>query len=299
MRTRIALLLTILLLICACGYRPLLRLDPPSLDFYHLARHFMTRNEERVFLHLATAELRQEFIDAFWEIRNPNPGSNENEFRNQIEERFEFINSYFREANRPGWDTARGMVYLLLGPPESQNQISTLNDPDFSGYIRWYYGESGFYVQFVDEEGFGVYHLDMNNTPLRLLDYLEMAKNFLLTVSEKDIGSRYLNFQISIDPTNDRLRLSIKAKDLYFESGTDDKQTIRLHLGFSLYLPDGTIVSRSEERKIAADENVLNEGRLQLNVEIPLKPGHNHVDLLVIDRNSGKMNRKLFSVKKK
>ena len=120
------------------------KLDPESETFYQMTRHFLTRNEERVFRRLATPELRQDFIRAFWEIRDPDPATEENEFRDEVEKRFEFINGHFREANRDGWNTARGMIYLVLGPPNSQNEISTLNDPTSSGIIRWYYGEYRF-----------------------------------------------------------------------------------------------------------------------------------------------------------
>ena len=55
-------------------------------------------------------------------------------------------------------------------------------------------------MQFVDRQGFGVYELDMVNTPLLLMDYLEMAKKYQLTGSEKEIASRYLKFTIAADP---------------------------------------------------------------------------------------------------
>ncbi len=144
---------------------PAASLDPDSADFYHMARHFMTSNEEKIFRNLAGTEYRREFIRAFWEIRDLDPNTEENEFRNEVEARFEFINKYFREGNRPGWDTARGMVYLVLGPP---NMLNVMSQPPSSGdqddLMVWDYRELGFRVVFVDRQGFGVYELDMVNT---------------------------------------------------------------------------------------------------------------------------------------
>jgi GWxTD domain-containing protein len=292
-----------LLLVASMTYSRAARLDPESETFYQMARHFLTSNEERVFRRLATPELRQDFIHAFWEIRDPDPATEENEFRDEVETRFEFINSHFREANRDGWDTARGMIYLVLGPPSSQREISALNHPiDYpvsSGAILWYYGEFGFYVQFVDRQGFGVYELDMVNTPLILMDYLEMVKKYQLTGSEKEIASRYLKFTIAADPEHNRLTVSVAMRDLAFEPGPDNQQVAWLHIAFNLYLADGTIATNSEERRLNVSAQELKDGCLRFDMAVPLQKGRNRVDLLVADQIGGKMNRQLFSLKKK
>jgi GWxTD domain-containing protein len=275
------------------------RLDPESETFYRMARHFLTRSEERVFLRLATPELRRDFVRAFWEIRDPDPATAENEFRDEVERRFEFINSRFREANRDGWNTARGMVYLVLGPPSSQSETSLLNDPTSSGTIRWYYGEMGFYVQFIDRQGFGVFELDMANTPLTLMDYLESARKRQLTGSEKEIAARYLKFTISADPSRDRLTVSVALRDLAFEPGPDNRQLAKLHIAFNLFFEDGTIATHSEERHLPAGARELAEGCLRFDLSVPLQKGSNRLDLLVADRIGGKMNRQLYSLKKK
>lgn len=292
-------LIVMLLLLASMTYARAAKLDPESETFYQMAQHFLTSNEERVFRRLATPELRQDFIHAFWEIRDPDPTTEENEFRDEVEKRFEFINNYFREANRDGWNTARGMIYLVLGPPNSHNEISTLNDQTSSGTIRWYYGELGFYVQFVDQQGFGVYELDLVNTPLRLMDYLKMAKKHQLAGSEKEIASRYLKFTIAADPKHDRLTVSVAIRDLAFEPGPDNQQVARLHVAFNLYLADGTIASNSEGRRLSVSVQELNNGRLRFNMMVPLQKGRNRMDLLIADQIGGKMNRQLFLLKKK
>jgi GWxTD domain-containing protein len=289
------------LLLAGMTYAHAAQLDPESETFYQMVRHFLTRNETRVFRRLATPELRQDFIHAFWEIRDPDPATGENEFRDEVETRFEFITSHFREANRDGWNTARGMIYLVLGPPSSQDEISTLNHPlgyqVSSGTIRWYYGELGFYVQFIDRQGFGVYELDMENTPLILMDYLKTGKNKLLTGSEKEIASRYLKFTVAADPKQNRVTVSVAMRDLVFEPGPDNQQVARLHIAFNLYMADETIASNSEERRLNVSAQELKDGRLKFAIMVPLQKGRNRLDLLVSDRVGGKMNRQMFSLK--
>lgn len=296
-------LVFILLILASMTFARAAKLDPESETFYQMARHFLTSNEERVFRRLATPELRQDFIRAFWKIRDPDPATEENEFRDELEKRFEFVNGHFLEANRDGWNTDRGMIYLVLGPSDYQREISALNHPiDFpvsSGTIIWYYGELGLYVLFVDRQGFGVYELDAVNTPLMLMEYLDRVKKYQLTGSEKEIASRYLKFTIDADPKHDRLTILVALRDLLFEPGPDNQQFARLRVAFNLYLEDGTIVTNSEERRLSVSAQELKDGRLRFDMTVPLQKGRNRLDLLVADQIGGKMDRQLFSLKKK
>jgi hypothetical protein len=43
----------------------------------------------------------------------------------------------------------------------------------------------------------------------------------------------------------------------------------------------------------------LQDGRLRFEMALPLRKGRNRLDLLVADRIGGKMNRRLFTLKKK
>jgi GWxTD domain-containing protein len=285
------------------------KLDAESEEFQRMARHFMTRDEEKVFRNLATPELRREFIDAFWEIRDPSPETAENEFRTEVEERFDFVNKYLREANRPGWDTARGMVYMVLGPPSIMTPGSTpypsidsrsqLNDESMStGMIVWPYHQLNFYVVFIDRQGYGIYELDMRRTAPYLLELLKAAKTRFIRA---DTGSedRVLKFTARIDPAQGRLFIAIPAKDLRYEIDADGGFTARIHLAANLYLPDGSIQTHKDDRRIALDPETQGKGRLAIEWTIPLKKGKTQVDLLVLDQVGGHSNRLLLTVKKK
>lgn len=289
---------------------PAARLDAVSEEFQRMARYFMTRDEEKRFHNLATPELRQQFIDAFWEIRDPDPATVENEFRDEIEERFDFVNRYLREANRPGWDTARGMIYLVLGPPDSLTAGSVpypSADPrnrdsrsdTTSGVIVWSYPLMNIYVYLVDRQGFGVYELDMIRTSPRLLTLLKAGKTRFIREGAGAAEEPFLDFKADIDPARGALRIVLAARDLRYEIAADGGYTARIHLAVNVYLPDGSIVTRKDERLIPLGPQGREQERLDLEWTIPLGQGRNQVDLLVLDQVSGRSNRLYLTVKKK
>ena len=281
------------------------KLDPASEEFYHMARHFLTRNEEKAFANLSTPELRQEFIEAFWNIRNPGPESGENEFRTELETRFEFVNKYLREANRPGWDTARGMVYLLLGPPsminagQTTSSLSASRNNPMPDSMIWPYLELNLDVWFIDREGFGIFDLDMANTSPRLLEYFKAAKIRFLQNGSKEAEERFLEFKAEIEPAKDRLLVSIAAKDLRFDIDAEGGYAARIHLTVNLYQSDGTVITCKDNQRIVLTPEMRKKGRLPIEWTIPLNKGKTQIDLLVLDQAGGRSNRRLLSVKKK
>jgi GWxTD domain-containing protein len=81
-------------------------------------RWIISSPEKEEFLKLATDEQRDRFVLEFWEHHNPNPGSKENQFKEEHYRRIAFSNEHFA-ANMPGWKTDRGHVYIIYGPPDS------------------------------------------------------------------------------------------------------------------------------------------------------------------------------------
>ena len=81
-------------------------------------RWIISDEEERAFKSLANDEERDQFIEQFWLRRNPNPDSNDNEFRDEHYARIEYANEHFA-AGKPGWLTDRGHIYIAFGKPDS------------------------------------------------------------------------------------------------------------------------------------------------------------------------------------
>ena len=78
----------------------------------------ITGQERADFVKLSTDKQRDKFVVAFWERRNPTPGSSENKFKEQHYRRLAYANTHFA-ASVAGWKTDRGRMYILYGPPVS------------------------------------------------------------------------------------------------------------------------------------------------------------------------------------
>lgn len=286
------------------------KLDADSEEFYRMARYFMTRDEDKRFRNLATQELRRQFIDAFWELRDPDPLTVENEFREELQERFDFVSRYLREGNRPGWDTARGMIYLVLGPPDTMTAGTTpypsaspynrdsLGDTT-AGVIVWPYPLLSINVFFADRQGFGIYELDMVRTSPRLLALLRASKTRFIRDGAKSAEEPFLAFKADVDASGGKVRIVIAARELRYEIGPDGSYSARVQMAVNVYQSDGRIETRKEEQRVALGAPGQEQEKLQLEWDIPLAPGRNQVDLLVTDQVSGRANRLFLTVKKK
>ncbi len=81
-------------------------------------RWIITDQELQAFRSMSNDEERDQFIEAFWQRRNPNPDSPDNEFREQHYQRIAYANEHFA-AGKPGWRTDRGHIYIAYGKPDS------------------------------------------------------------------------------------------------------------------------------------------------------------------------------------
>lgn len=124
--------------------------------------YIITKEERENFLKLATDEARDKFIERFWEIRNSNPGSPNNEFREEHYKRLAFANARFGVGStEEGWRTDRGRAYILLGPPQ-QKQVFR-NAANLYPIEIWFYSTGAvglphfFYLMFYDRDVTGDY----------------------------------------------------------------------------------------------------------------------------------------------
>ncbi len=78
----------------------------------------LTGEEKGAWGGLAGAGERAEFVEQFWERRNPKPGSDDNTARTGFDRRVAFADAYFvLDEKQRGSLTDTGMVFILLGPP--------------------------------------------------------------------------------------------------------------------------------------------------------------------------------------
>ena len=79
--------------------------------------YIISPEERSSFLHLQTNEEREQFIEAFWQRRNPDPDSAENTFKEEHYRRIAYTNEHF-SSGIPGWKTDRGRIYIMWGPAD-------------------------------------------------------------------------------------------------------------------------------------------------------------------------------------
>lgn len=87
--------------------------------------YIIAETEREAFLRLEGEDLRDAFIEAFWERRDPNPTTAENEYREEHYDRIAYANEFYgRDTGRAGWRTDRGRFHIVLGPPRTKEDFS-------------------------------------------------------------------------------------------------------------------------------------------------------------------------------
>ena len=90
--------------------------------------YIIAETERQAFLRLEGEDLRDAFIEAFWERRDPNPTTAENEYRDEHYERIAYATEFYgRDTGRAGWRTDRGRFHIVLGPPRTKEDFSYSN----------------------------------------------------------------------------------------------------------------------------------------------------------------------------
>lgn len=93
-------------------------------------RFLMTKTELDSWQRIQDSQQRAEFVTTFWQRRDPNPLTPENEFRQEIERRIKFADSRFTVAEERGSASDRGLVFVLLGPPSYIAQRPLMSGDD-------------------------------------------------------------------------------------------------------------------------------------------------------------------------
>jgi len=100
--------------------------------------YIITGKEKAVFLQLDSDREREIFIEAFWRQRDPTPDTPKNEFKEEHYRRISYANQWFgRDTPGPGWRTAMGRMYIILGQPKSEEKHE--NEPEIYPMIIWFY----------------------------------------------------------------------------------------------------------------------------------------------------------------
>jgi GWxTD domain-containing protein len=157
----------------------------------------ITDEERSAFKQLSNDEERDQFIEAFWQRRDPTPDTIENEFKEEHYRRIAYANEHF-PAGIPGWKTDRGRMYIMYGPAdeiESHPSGGSYERPMEEGggetstypFEDWRYrylegiGQEVI-IEFVDTCMCGEYHMTMDRSEK---DALMQTPNAGLTLYEQ------------------------------------------------------------------------------------------------------------------
>ena len=153
-------------------------------------RWIITDEERAAFKQLSNDEERDQFIEAFWQRRDPTPDTVENEFKEEHYRRMAYANEHF-PAGIPGWKTDRGQMYIKFGPAdeiESHPSGGSYQRPIQEGggetstfpFEQWRYrylegiGQEVI-IEFVDTCMCGDYHMTMDRSEKDALLYTPNA----------------------------------------------------------------------------------------------------------------------------
>ena len=160
--------------------------------------YIITDAERRAFLELQTNEEREQFIEQFWQRRNPDPDSVDNPVKEEHYRRIAYTNKHFA-SGVAGWRTDRGRIYIMYGKPddlESHTQGEQYERPLDQGggqtstyaFEDWTYhyiegiGEN-VELEFVDPTGTGEFRLTTDPSEKDALLYVPGAG---LTLAEQE-----------------------------------------------------------------------------------------------------------------
>jgi GWxTD domain-containing protein len=148
--------------------------------------YIISDEERKAFKQLSNDEERDQFIEAFWQRRDPTPDTEENEFKEEHYRRIEYANEHFA-AGIPGWKADRGQMYIKFGPAdeiESHPSGGSYERPMEEGggetstfpFEQWRYrylegiGQEVI-IEFVDSCMCGDYHMTMDRSEKDALLY--------------------------------------------------------------------------------------------------------------------------------
>lgn len=139
--------------------------------------YIISDEEKKAFKKLATDDEREQFIGEFWRRRDPDPDTDENEFKEEYYERIAYANEHFA-SGIPGWKTDRGRIWIMYGKPherETHPMGGSYERPSYEGggntstypFEIWFYRHlpgvgSGIEIEFVDPTGSGEYRIARN-----------------------------------------------------------------------------------------------------------------------------------------
>jgi GWxTD domain-containing protein len=170
--------------------------------------YIITNQEREAFVQLSSDEARDRFIEHFWELRNPTPGSPDNPYRTEHYRRIEYANTYFGHVSHTeGWRTDMGRIYITLGEPAQRQKLLGLQK--VTPMEVWFYSNANpalppfFYIVFYQREATDEFRLysPYSDGPERLITaVVGPSRANALSILSRDAGRDVARVTLSLLP---------------------------------------------------------------------------------------------------
>ncbi len=136
---------------------PSLRSSAFDLDVAIRQMRHVSRNLDVSKILKGTQDEKAKFFQDFWRAKDPTPNTERNELMEEYFRRVDYANRYFTSGYREGWDTDRGMVFIIMEAPDDIERHPF--ESDTKPYEVWYYYSANLKLVFVDFSQIGDYEL--------------------------------------------------------------------------------------------------------------------------------------------
>jgi GWxTD domain-containing protein len=92
------------------------RLFPDLEDEFRLIKYFLNSSQINIWKDL-TEEGKLNYLKRFWQMNDPDPQTEKNEFFEQVKNRVEYADQNYSH-HEPGWSTDRGRIFIRHGKPD-------------------------------------------------------------------------------------------------------------------------------------------------------------------------------------
>jgi len=265
----------------------------------------MTKEEIETYKHLPDKESKQEFIEEFWKIRDPDPLTEENEAKTEFNERVEYANKWFAEwepdvgkelrenkKRERGWNSDRGRVYIVLGPPDSVvfdgmdlrlDQSRERASAQRWTHEGWFYNRYRLWIEFYKIE---TANWRMSTNFAVLNQALESAKlNWISSPYQQEEVKRVFKFKAKFK--DDKVIIEIPVSRISYEE-KEDKLISEFRIKISVY-HNHKKIDEIEEKKFLSESQEELLAKRNVIFEVPYKPtlkGPYYFDIIVQDLKS-------------
>tara|TARA_A100001037_G_C15152737_1_gene640605 strand:- start:3658 stop:4929 length:1272 start_codon:yes stop_codon:yes gene_type:complete len=119
---------------------------------------YITTNEEQLIMKGKSKKEKEQLFYELWKKRDPTANTEYNEIMEEYYGRIWYANEHF-DSWQPGWESDRGMIYILFGPPDEIQRTNPTTSSS-SVYQVWSYYKISKQFIFKDSNGFGDFRLE-------------------------------------------------------------------------------------------------------------------------------------------